>query len=79
MGAMGLHFAAHCRSFLVVFILKPLDEAFDTMDVTYLRYQDDILSQVVGKNSTELEFSRVIGMVCWEPNPALAFATGVTL
>ncbi|MFO2971142.1 reverse transcriptase domain-containing protein [Legionella pneumophila serogroup 10] len=23
--------------------LKPLDDAFDTMDVTYLRYQDDIL------------------------------------
>jgi len=23
--------------------LKPLDDAFDTMNVTYLRYQDDIL------------------------------------
>lgn len=23
--------------------LKPLDDAFDTMDVTYLRYQDDVL------------------------------------
>ena len=23
--------------------LKPLDDAFDAMDVTYLRYQDDVL------------------------------------
>lgn len=23
--------------------MKPLDDAFDTMDVTYLRYQDDVI------------------------------------
>lgn len=29
--------------FLSGIFLKPLDDAFNNMDVTYLRYQDDIL------------------------------------
>ena len=33
--------------------LKPLDDAFDTMDVTYLRYQDDVL--VLCKTKRQLD------------------------
>ena len=36
--------------------LKPLDDAFDNMDVTYLRYQDDIL--ILCKTKRQLNRAR---------------------
>jgi RNA-directed DNA polymerase len=47
--------------------LKPLDEAFDAMKVTYLRYQDDFLilcyTKRQGENNRKLGLSGFIGLV----------------
>lgn len=39
----GIALRGPLSQFFSGLFLKPLDDAFDTMDVTYLRYQDDIL------------------------------------
>jgi retron-type reverse transcriptase len=39
----GIALRGPLSQFFSALYLKPLDDAFDTMDVTYLRYQDDIL------------------------------------
>jgi len=43
--------------------LKPLDDAFDTMDVTYLRYQDDILILCQTKRQLERCKQRLMGVL----------------
>ena len=40
--------------------LKPLDDAFDTMDVTYLRYQDDVLILCKSKRQLNRAKARLI-------------------
>lgn len=39
----GIALRGPLSQFLSALFLKPLDDSFDTMDVTYLRYQDDII------------------------------------
>ncbi len=39
----GIALRGPLSQFFSCIYLKPLDDAFDSMDVTYLRYQDDIL------------------------------------
>lgn len=39
----GVALRGPLSQFFSTLYLKPLDDAFDTMDVTYLRYQDDII------------------------------------
>ena len=39
----GIALRGPLSQFFSALYLKPLDDAFDTMDVTYIRYQDDIL------------------------------------
>ena len=39
----GIALRGPLSQFFSALYLKPLDDAFDTMDVTYLRYQDDII------------------------------------
>lgn len=48
--------------------LKPLDEAFDGMDVTYLRYQDDILILCYTKRQLERCKQRMNEFLLPEPN-----------
>ncbi|WP_298627743.1 reverse transcriptase domain-containing protein [uncultured Legionella sp.] len=43
--------------------LKPLDDAFDTMDVTYLRHQDDILILCQTKRQLERCKQRLMGVL----------------
>ena len=40
--------------FFSALYLNPLDDAFDTMDVTYLRYHDDIIILCQTKRQLEL-------------------------
>lgn len=39
----GIALRGPLSQFFSALYLKPLDDAFNTMDVTYLRYQDDII------------------------------------
>jgi hypothetical protein len=40
---MALHYVGRFHNFFSGLFLKKLDDAFDRMDVDYLRYQDDII------------------------------------
>jgi len=43
--------------------LKPLDDAFDAMDVTYLRYQDDVLTLCQSKRQLNRTKARLLSML----------------
>jgi RNA-directed DNA polymerase len=49
----GIALRGPLSQFFSALYLKPLDDAFDTMDVTYLRYQDDII--ILCQTSRQLE------------------------
>lgn len=49
----GIALRGPLSQFFSALYLKPLDDAFNTMDVTYLRYQDDII--ILCKTKRQLE------------------------
>ncbi len=49
----GIALRGPLSQFFSALYLKPLDDAFDTMDVTYLRYQDDLIILCHSKRQLE--------------------------
>jgi RNA-directed DNA polymerase len=49
----GIALRGPLSQFFSALYLKPLDDAFDTMDVVYLRYQDDLI--ILCKTKRQLE------------------------
>ena len=56
----GIALRGPLSQFFSALYLKPLDDAFDTMDVTYLRYQDDILILCQTKRQLERAKQRLM-------------------
>lgn len=56
----GIALRGPLSQFFSALYLKPLDDAFDTMDVTYLRYQDDIIILCSTKRQLERSKQRLM-------------------
>jgi hypothetical protein len=59
----GIALRGPLSQFFSALYLKPLDDAFDTMEVTYLRYQDDILILCRTKRQLERAKQRLMGVL----------------
>ena len=59
----GIALRGPLSQFFSALYLKPLDDAFDTMDVTYLRYQDDIIILCQTKRQLERAKQRLMDIL----------------
>lgn len=59
----GIALRGPLSQFFSALYLKPLDDAFDTMDVTYLRYQDDIIILCQTKRQLERSKQRLMDVL----------------
>ena len=59
----GIALSGPLSQFFSGIYLKPLDDAFDAMDVTYLRYQDDVLILCQSKRQLNRAKARLLSVL----------------